>query len=179
MEHLTQVLLTLFILSLVAERLTNFLKLKREKLRLKKAGSEEKERQLKILRLAVLSGLMVAAIVKADFFEMINPQHEQGITSWEVYLSQWKAVEGSKIWLSIRLIIGIIITGLFISQGSKFFHDLLDIMLQFKVGRETVAKVATTGKTLLNNPEFEAFTKKEVQHLVFFEDRDDEQDNHL
>lgn len=179
MEHLTQVILTLFILSLVTERVTNYLKLKRDKLRLKKSGQEEKSRVFKIFKLALWSGIAVAAIVKADFFEMINPQHTQGITTWEVYLAQLaENQESSKFWRIGFLILGILITGSFVSQGSRFFHDLLDIFLQFKVGRSTVEKVAKNSQ-FFAAPELQAFAEKEVSHLVFFEDREDEQDNHL
>ncbi len=179
MEHLTQVLVTLFILSLVAERLTNYLKLNRAKLRIKLDGEAEKEREAKIFKLAIWSGIIVALLTKADFFEIISAKPAQSLSDWGNYLQHFATVKGwAKLWKIAQLALGTLITGFFLSQGSRFFHDLLDILVQFKGGKAAVAQVVES-KQIFAVPELQTFANTELEHLVFFEDRDDAQDNHL
>jgi hypothetical protein len=81
---------------------------------LKYRSRNEKNRERNILLLAILSGCLVAIISGADFFYLI----ENG------KLIPFEDFEDVTV-------LGILLTGLFISMGSKFWHDVLDIVLQF------------------------------------------------
>ncbi len=111
------VTLTLFMLSLITEKISNFIKLNIPSLYSKfDEPPEEKKRERKIQLLTGLIGIMVALLCNADFFILIK---QNGNIAPLTQLT----LEGT---------IGCMITGLFLSQGSKFFHDLLDTVLYYK-----------------------------------------------
>ncbi len=122
-ELIISVSLTLFMLSLITEKITDFIKLHFPSL-FKKAADDtgEKIRERKIFMLTSGIGIIVALLCNADFFVLI--------------------AENSKIEpftaLSLKGVLGCIITGLFLSQGSKFFHDLLDTVLYYKNMRKAI-----------------------------------------
>ena len=115
--------LTLFMLSLITEKIANFIKLNVPSLA-EKAGDEkgEKIRERKIQLLTGVIGIAVALTCNADFFVLIT--------------------ENSKIepltLLTFKGVVGCIITGLFLSQGSKFFHDLMNTVLYYKNMRKAI-----------------------------------------
>lgn len=84
----------------------------------------KKKKEISIL--AVVIGILIAVFAKASLFDLLsgNPQDK---LFWP---EQAEGVESN--WLSIKFILGILLTGFFLSFGSKFFHDLLDILYQTK-----------------------------------------------
>ncbi len=124
MENLIiSVSLTLFMLSLITEKISNFIKLNIPSLA-NKANSEkgEKNRERKMQIITGIIGIAVAMACNADFFVLI--------------------AEDSKIepltLLTFKGAVGCVITGLFLSQGSKFFHDLLNTVLYYKNMRKAI-----------------------------------------
>ena len=120
-EHETNlwiaIVVLLLALSLISERITNFFKLHSSSLRLRSTNLErEKLRERSVLYIAILSGLFVAFVSQADLFHMLD----KGELSTSAY--------GNGLPLSL---LGMFLAGLFISFGSKFWHDVLDIILQF------------------------------------------------
>lgn len=115
--------LTLFMLSLITEKIANFIKMYIPSW-FEKVGivQVDKRRQRNINMLTGLVGIAVALLCNADFFVLIT--------------------ENSKIepltMLTFNGVIGCVITGLFLSQGSKFFHDLLHTVLYFKNMRKAI-----------------------------------------
>lgn len=111
------VTLTLFMLSLITEKISNFIKLSFPTLFTKFEDSLlDKKRERNIQLLTALIGIGVALICNADFFVLIKQNGSIApLTKLEI--------EG---------IIGCIVTGLFLSQGSKFIHDLLGTVLYYK-----------------------------------------------
>ena len=120
--------MTLFILSLITEKITNFLKLYFPVLSIKQMenSEHEKKRERTIQWISVFTGIFVAFLCNADFFRLIQ---EQGNIVF------WSSIND----LSIRSFIGCMISGIFLSQGSKFFHDLLDTVLYYKNMKRTLA----------------------------------------
>jgi len=120
---IVSVSLTLFMLSLITEKIANFIKMYVPSL-FEKTGIEaaDKKRQRNINLLTAVVGVGVALACDADFFVLIT--------------------ENSKIKpfsaLSPKGVMGCVITGLFLSQGSKFFHDLLNTVLYFKNMRKAI-----------------------------------------
>jgi hypothetical protein len=118
---LIAIVMQLFILSTISERITNFIKLNVQSVttsfgnfKIREYEQEkEKKRERGVLNWAIIVGIIVALCAKADLFYLIN--HGELKPDWN-----------DISWL------GCLLTGFFISLGSKFWHDLLDLLLQVK-----------------------------------------------
>ncbi len=84
--------------------------------------NERKKREISLL--AIITGIAVAALSKASLFDMISHPDPRIVLFW----SNGTQYTGQMVWF----ILGIVLTGFFLSFGSKFFHDLLDILYQTK-----------------------------------------------
>lgn len=123
----------LFILSMINERIANFIKLQFSNksilgialgnLRVKSANEyDEDERSKRILVLNIVSGTVVALILHADLIEILGHiDKPYDVIGWD------KTLPTRFGW--VLLPIGCFLTGCFISLGSKFWHDLLDLLL--------------------------------------------------
>jgi len=163
-NSIISLVLILLILSLITEKVTEFIKLNVESMqRLAFPNSElERQREKKIHLLSILIGIIVAFITNADFFKIIETS---GIQPWRGFNN-----------FSILSIPGFIITGLFLSQGSKFFHDLLDTLLYVKNIKKSLYKnQEQINNQILNNPSLKT---DELVSLVLSTDRDDDDDYH-
>jgi len=113
----------LFILSMISERISNLFKLKTNDLKLKRiSAGGEKDRERGIMWLAIKSGCIVALFSGADFFTLV----ERGklVTYADLF-------EQDHLWFLLpKTLIGVFLSGVFISLGSKFWHDMLDIVMQ-------------------------------------------------
>ncbi|MDI3525845.1 MAG: peptidoglycan LD-endopeptidase CwlK [Tenuifilum sp.] len=111
-------------LSLISERITNLIKLFLPQgflglgnVRYKEENPIlEKKRERRIFAISLISGEIVAFALKADLFTILT----KGTFGWNV--------EGS----GYAWIIGCLFSGFFLSWGSKFWHDLLEIILEMK-----------------------------------------------
>ena len=144
LQHTIQVVIILFLLSTICERIADFLKHYLSKSHLFNIQSEifkigdtitkfpqndakEQARAYRILKINVWTGIFLATILKADLLEiLINITDEPGKTLG------WKNIYKYGLWDIFPVTTGIILTGCFISFGSKFWHDLLDILYQIK-----------------------------------------------
>lgn len=135
-DILVSLVVVLLPLSFIAERISNLFKLllpskgvlgfgnirhKEEDLK------KEKTRERKIFLLSLISGEIVAFSLKADLFQII----ENGKIGWNIE-------SNGLLW-----IVGCFFTGFFLSWGSKFWHDLLGIMLEVKNLRKAYAQEKT------------------------------------
>ncbi|WP_130855599.1 hypothetical protein [Olivibacter jilunii] len=108
----------LFALSLISERVSNLIKLAIPDTRNRNYSPlREKKRELQVQLITIASGLLVSFIAGADFFGLIKGQGL--INIWEI-----EKISG-------RSAVGMLLSGFFISLGSKFWHDMLDIVLEF------------------------------------------------
>ncbi|MBK9109521.1 MAG: hypothetical protein IPM92_14390 [Saprospiraceae bacterium] len=99
-----------------------------------------KETRKKIQLLSGIVGMLVAITCNADFFYLIK--------------AEGKMIALNSITdFSIMGIIGCIITGLFLSQGSKFFHDLLDTLLYYKNVKRALYSKQEIENKLLHSPD--------------------------
>ena len=163
-NSIISIVLILLILSLITEKVTEFFKLNISSMQRPAFPSTELERQRekKILLLSIMVGIIVAFITNADFFKIIETS---GIQPWKSFND-----------FSVLSIPGLIITGLFLSQGSKFFHDLLDTLLYVKNIKKSLYKnQEQINNQILNNPSLKA---DELVSLVLSSDRDDDDDYH-
>jgi hypothetical protein len=122
MDKVIQPTIVLLILSLITEKIANFWKLQHESLASKKVlGVDEKLREKNIQLITIVVGVLVALISKANLFNFFKDE----------YNLFWTEEDFKRTVLASN-IVGSIVSGLFLSLGSKFFHDLLDILLQVK-----------------------------------------------
>jgi hypothetical protein len=137
-ENLTAIGIILFILSLITEKITilirkhtphfsdiinTFLNLFRKKKKtLKKLSSQisEEKKAKEIMLFSFIVGTLVAFISNANIFILFRATDYSNML-FEPFNFEWD-------WKAV----GFIFTGLFLSLGSKFFHDLLDTLLQIK-----------------------------------------------
>ena len=144
LQQIIQLITILFLLSMVCERIADFLKYYISESHVFKIHkdffkvgdtltkypndeSKEKARVFRILKINAWSGILLAAILKADLIKIFN-----NITEPTKALG-WNNLENYKTFVDWGLLpFGIVLTGLFISFGSKFWHDLLDLLYQIK-----------------------------------------------
>lgn len=147
LEQIIQLVTILFLLSMVCERIADFLKhylCGNEFFGIgdtitKSPGDDIKEqaRAYRILKINVWCGVLVSAILKADLIKIFNNIKDPGKTIG------WNNINSYNTLDSFLLIPGIFLTGCFISFGSKFWHDLLDILYQVKNAKRVLADPQT------------------------------------
>jgi hypothetical protein len=139
---IVNVLLVLSVLSVAAERVTNLVKLRRDK---DWCGLEARDRELRITFTNVLAGVTLAAVMKADLFGMLSqpsaPWSTLGWTQWNGQTWVRHAAASSVGGVTYALL-GSAITGIALGFGSKFWHDVLGIVVELKKLTEGRSKAA-------------------------------------
>lgn len=162
MEKVYVLLFVLFVLSQISERIANFLKLKLsdtwllipdgkkrsfrrffsfKNTKIKSTDPQkEKDREYRILKINIFTGVIISFCFRTDFFCIVrnisNPTEHIG---WQSIGNDFNLFKntfsyshlGASIFI-ISTFFGCTITGIFISFGSKFWHDTLDLVLQIK-----------------------------------------------
>lgn len=136
LEPVINLLVFLTALSVAAERFTNSLKLRNVSTAVEKDTKEaEKERERAINFRSLLVGIGIAILLKAD---MIAALHRLE-APWQTL--GWARLEGEIVIWSPELrsfgaaaftVLGCIATGLALGFGSKFWHEILDTVLQLR-----------------------------------------------
>ncbi len=122
MEQLISITIIFLILSLMTEKITTLIKLHYRKLGIKRlTDEEEKERAKEITRYSLGIGIIVALSLKANIFAMIASSTPGETLVW--------GSDKDKFPLFL-IILGSILTGVVLSLGSKFWQDLLDLLLE-------------------------------------------------
>ena len=90
------------------------------------------------MKLSIGCGVLVALVMNANLFEILAIDSNgdfSKILTWQNY--EWG------LGNFIKTIIGCTLTGLFLSLGSKFWHDLVDLLLQIKNLRKKAVEKET------------------------------------
>lgn len=134
-EPMINLLILLTVLSVVAERIANLVKLRSPHLSGDSGILSDKEREHGITVAAVLAGVGVAVLLKADLFEILRHLD----APWETL--GWVRVSGSR-WVrsaaagdpgtALYAAGGSAVTGIALGFGSKFWHDVLDIVYEVR-----------------------------------------------
>jgi hypothetical protein len=93
--------------------------------------SPEEEKVKEITLLSFLAGLVVAFMFQADMIGMLITNRDWA-TPWEESLLKDVFHFNPDLTFSFRIFFGVITTGFFLSFGSKFFHDLIDNLMEAK-----------------------------------------------
>lgn len=144
-DKVIAIAIVLFILSQVTERLANLIKLSfpqpsyRDKpgasrwlgnLKVREGNKEdEKNRERGVLVLSIVCGIVVATVTLLPFNCGQNPAAPPTGMEWLSDTPWW--------WMYA------ILAGLFISFGSKFWHDALDLLYTYKLAKQKIADPAT------------------------------------
>ncbi len=140
--------LALFALSQVSERISNFIKLYLPvswigNLRNRESNeSKEKIRERKIMLISWIAGLITTLLF------------------WNVVMDNWKQLSEQTESYKIP---ALILCSIFLSFGSKFWHDILDIIQQYKETKKSLNLLSADATTL--NVIDEAFVKKRNEIL--------------
>jgi hypothetical protein len=86
---------------------------------------QEKKIEREVTSLSLIIGILIAGIFHIDLFEMLKEPDPRTVIFWDP-LPDWRTL------LDFRLLASIGLTGFFLTFGSKFFHDLLDMLYQVK-----------------------------------------------
>ncbi len=155
MEQYIGVVITLFLLSMISERVANFFKnflseanttgvgaLLRKLFKVSNLlkndfnGSlTEERRAYRILKINLLSSFFIAFVLNADLLYILK-NYETPFDSlanrnliW-IFKGEFWTSQNLKTWP--KYLVGCLATGCFISFGSKFWHDMLDLLYQIK-----------------------------------------------
>jgi hypothetical protein len=131
-QPVINLLMLMSALSVAAERLANAVKLGNVALSEKRAGGrEEKEREHQIARRVLVVSILVAVIVRADFFAILaHLEAPWGTLGWVP--SRDAGRTASQL---IQEAAGMIVTGFALGFGSKFWHDALDMVRRVRAER--------------------------------------------
>lgn len=89
-------------------------------------GPEQKKKiEREVTSLSLIIGILIAGIFHIDLFEMLKQPDPRMVIFWD-------PLPTFSTLLDFRLLASIGLTGFFLTFGSKFFHDLLDMLYQVK-----------------------------------------------
>lgn len=101
----------------------------------------EDKRYYRILKINIICGILTAIFLHADLFTILNNlKHPENAITWSHFYIEWyiffpvRVVDttGNGTQSFPLFLLGCMLTGLFISFGSKFWHDMLDLLLEIK-----------------------------------------------
>ncbi len=154
-EPLINLIVLLTALSVAAERVTNVLKLRHPDLRNERGTrAEEKDRERGITIRSVAVGMVLAIAMKADLFEILAELDAPWETlGWvQVSAGQWtRAAATVGVGPFLYALIGSAFTGIALGFGSKFWHDILDIVFQLRKITEVVREKRLAETTAIAN----------------------------
>jgi hypothetical protein len=113
------------------------------KRQIKSVPTDEQPRvEFAITKLSLLVGTLLAAMFHADLYAIIGNPNPHTVLQWTYFseeLNSFWIKHFGKIcaWplLILKTVIGFISTGFLLTFGSKFFHDLLEILYETKLAR--------------------------------------------
>jgi hypothetical protein len=121
---------------MIAERITNVLKMRNDDLRIRKLSeSDERVRELRIQTRSLTVCIFVAVLLKADIFTIIAHLEEPWRTlGWvRVTGAQWFQTPSlGGVDTAIYSIVGCVFTGFALGFGSKFWHDILGSVYEMR-----------------------------------------------
>ncbi len=131
---LINLLVFMTVLSMTSERITNILKLRNDKLRMKRNDEQaEREREYAITWRGMLIGIILASLVKANFFEVMTHLEDPWSTlGWVQMRDYYWSTSPALVSVGAFLLAlaGCILTGIGLGFGNKFWHDFLGIVYE-------------------------------------------------
>lgn len=119
----------------LVSKLEVFKNIKKKDDHIKTVNSEvdERAKDKEVTALSFIVGFLVAYCFNANLFELFKPAVQLGWGETAPFVKEpWYALNPQYFDTGILTIIGFLLTAFFLAFGSKFFHDLLDTLLQVK-----------------------------------------------
>jgi hypothetical protein len=136
LEPLINLIIVLTVLSVAAERATNLLKLRSKEMRERSPDPDmEKKREQAITWRSILIGIGLAVLMKANLFELLSSLEAPWDTLGWIRMTDagWIRVPATEnLGTTVYAIGGSLLTGLALGFGSKFWHELLDAVLELR-----------------------------------------------
>lgn len=98
-------------------------------------GGNPKEKEREVTALSYMVGLIVAFLFNANLFNFFDVTNQAGLKPLFPFAKSpypFFALDPDFFKINIVSAIGLLLTGFFLAFGAKFFHDLLDNLLQIK-----------------------------------------------
>jgi hypothetical protein len=132
LQPIINILTILTVLSVAVERVTDFIKLRHDASG--RTDAEEPERRQRIVGVSLLTGILIALLVKADLMQIVaragDPWATLGWVHWSEAQQAWVHDVAFKSWAGgVAVVLGCVLTGLSLGFGSRFWHDILEIVL--------------------------------------------------
>ncbi|MBI4500785.1 MAG: hypothetical protein HY700_06445 [Gemmatimonadetes bacterium] len=122
-QPLINLLVLMSALSIAAERIANAIKLNSPTLReVLLSTREEKDRERRIGHRVLLISVLLALVLKADLFQILANLD----APWDTL--GWTPGPPTGLLHTLNTIAGMVLTGIALGFGSKFWHDVLDIV---------------------------------------------------
>ncbi len=180
------IVIMLFILSLIAERFVTWVKLYfgkgnrsliffsalDEDLTIRKQdAAQEKLREQKITGLTIVLSILIAILAKADLFSILSSDPPYNGIGWKDFsLKGFFAAYPNRSEAVLKILVtffGCVLTGFFISLGTKFWHDLLDLLLYSKNLKKKLSDPETYVVSNVDElTEFLQFTEPQLVRLA-------------
>ncbi len=179
LDKAISIAIMLFILSMIAERFVTWMKLYfgkpgrslpgfsqgNEDMRRKPATREEEKRiEVKVTGLNIVLSILIAIAANANLFRIMDAETPFQGMGWDDVHPEFSAQGFLNLFL---LLLGCTLTGLFISLGSKFWHDLLDLLLYTKNLKQKLSEPQTYEATSADQlTEYLQFTEADLVRLA-------------
>ena len=152
-QPLINLLVLLTVLSVAAERISNVVKFRNPALRDHEVDrAKERQREGSIQSRALLIGIAVAIIAKADLFSILTHLDDPWSTlGWvRVTGTQWfQSPATQSVGAALYALAGSALTGLALGFGSKFWHDILSTVYELRtIARQKGTDAVTVSESV-------------------------------
>jgi hypothetical protein len=138
-----------------------------------KENVDEKVKEKEISLLSFILGFIIAYLFNANLIELfIHPTKPLGWGDVAPFIGNTFKLNSDFFGFDFTMAIGFIVSGFFLSFGSKFFHDLLDTLLQAKnLKRKLNDPESYNPETIKEFDDFISLTEKEVIQKAILENK--------
>ncbi len=117
-----------------------------------KGSQGEQKRIYRILKINLVCGFITALACHASLFDLLsNLDNPGGQLGWTGHTKQF--CQREYFWDNVGFVIGCFMTGAFISLGSKFWHDLLDIVMAVRDAKNEINRASDSSYAGLTQSE--------------------------
>ncbi|MGC4101327.1 hypothetical protein [Ferruginibacter sp.] len=174
MTDIISIVTMLFLLSMLQERIAEFFKtyLSCKKMwgrdivgdtttKFLPGDPREQRRHYRILKLNIWIGFLTAFLCHASLFDILKVNTTDRSIGWPDHISFNFCFTPTCILNGLSFIVGCLLTGILISLGSKFWHDVLDILLEVKNVKKSISQQIAVNTGQPSELAFTSLTEKQ------------------
>lgn len=131
-------------------------------------GDRVDDKEKEITAMSFIVGFLIAYCFNANLFGFFKPAIELGWGDISPFSGNpWFALNPKYFDTGVFTIVGFMLTAFFLAFGSKFFHDLLDTLLQTKnLKRKLYDKHTYSADTIQEFDDYLALTESDIVNLA-------------